>query len=154
MPHKIASLATWPLFLSNPLLHSYASHSVYAQVALATPTTRETQETYQGDLHNFRHSGNNPTQLPGPGQQRPSSPDYLNEPFLWAWRTRRAPAHCQVCSLIHWSWPAIYFLIPIPTPPVSSQSAFWAPFQEGSLLHSHPEATGAREQVPLSGPIF
>lgn len=68
MPHKTASLATWLLLLSNPLPQSWASHSVHAQVALATPTIRETQRTYQGDLHNFSHSGDylTPAWLPAP----------------------------------------------------------------------------------------
>lgn len=40
------------------------------------------------------------------------------------------------------------------TPPVSNQSAFWAPISRGAILHFHPETAAVREQVPVSAPIF
>lgn len=168
MPQKTASLATWPLLLSNPLPQSWASHLVHAQVALATPTIRETQRTYQGDLHNFRHSGDylTPARLPLPepvswcpsplpGQQGPCSPDYQNEPLLWAWRIRGAPAHCQVCSLIHWSWTVTYFFLDIYSNSSHIQSiCFLRTFSRGVIFILPSLGDRSQRAGPIVCPYF
>lgn len=78
------------------------------------------QFKYQGISRNFRQCSEYLTLAGLPSArcpsraatQGPNSPNHLNKSLrIWAWSTQGAPVHCQVCSLIHQSWPVRCFFL-------------------------------------------
>lgn len=165
LAQKTASLATWPLMLSNSAPEEWAGHSIQAQVALDIPNIRESQGTYQADLRNFRHSGDHltPAGLPSVGR---FSPLFNLLAVSAGWRPLRdgkvparslhnplsgprAPSELLlIVKFVLWfpSRGLSYssFLMPTATPRTSNQSAFWAPRLEGSFSHSRPGHSSQR----------
>lgn len=97
-----------------------------------------------------------PEQDAPPEKQGPNSPNHLNKSLLiWAWRAQWAPAHCQVCSLIHQSWPAIHFFLDAYSASSYIQSlCFLSTFPRGVIVPLPSWGNSSQKAGPLVWPYF